>query len=243
MDLLFLGTAGYHPNESRQTTCLFLPEAGVVLDAGTGFFRLRQHWAGGELAILLSHLHLDHTAGLTYLLDVLWGRPASSVTIYGPVNVAELQHGLFGSPLFPVPLEHPVVAMPAGGIELAGARVTSRLLPHPGGSLAYRLDWPERSLAYVTDTTASLDYADFVRGVDLLVHECNFPDRLADVARRSGHSYTSAVCELALTAGVKRLALMHFNPLDESDHPAELDRADVTFPGAIEATDGIVVGF
>ena len=45
MKLLRLGTAGYHPNERRQTACFMLPEEGIVLDAGTGFFRVRQHLA------------------------------------------------------------------------------------------------------------------------------------------------------------------------------------------------------
>ena len=41
MKLLLLGTSGYHPCERRHTACLMLPEVGIVLDAGTGFFRVR----------------------------------------------------------------------------------------------------------------------------------------------------------------------------------------------------------
>ena len=43
MEVVFLGTAGYHPNETRHTSCVMIPEMGIVLDAGTGFFRVRQH--------------------------------------------------------------------------------------------------------------------------------------------------------------------------------------------------------
>ena len=32
MKLLLLGTGGYHPCERRQTACLMLPEAGIVLE-------------------------------------------------------------------------------------------------------------------------------------------------------------------------------------------------------------------
>lgn len=241
MEVLFLGTAGYHPNETRQTSCVMIPEAGIVLDAGTGFFRVREHLRAPELTILLSHAHLDHVAGLTYLLDVLWEKPVQSVSIHGPAGVEYVREGLFGTPLFPLPLAYPVSVVPDEGLEVAGARVTTRLLPHPGGSLAYRLDWPGRSLAYVTDTVASLDYADFVRGVDLLVHECYFPDRMAEHARKTGHSWTSAVAELALAAGVKRLVLTHVNPLDPRPDPVELDAAAVRFAGAVVAQDGMAV--
>lgn len=241
MEVVFLGTAGYHPNETRHTSCVMIPEMGIVLDAGTGFFRVRQHLRATTLTILLSHLHLDHVDGLTYLLDVLWEKPVEAVTIHGPPGVEYLRHGLFETPLFPLPLTYRVSPVPEEDMEIAGARVTARLLPHPGGSLAYRLDWPDRSLAYVTDTTASLDYAEFVRGVDLLIHECAFPDRMEARARETGHSWTSAVSELALAAGAKRLILTHTNPLDPRPDPVELDAARVCFPGVVVAHDGMAV--
>ena len=71
MKLVLLGTAGYHPSDQRQTACLMLPEQGIVLDAGTG------HVSGGDflmtdrLDIFLTHSHLDHIVGLTYLFDVI----------------------------------------------------------------------------------------------------------------------------------------------------------------------------
>lgn len=65
MKLVLLGTTGYHPNRRRHTACMFLPEVGVVLDAGTGMFRVRDHLATSHLDIFLTHAHLDHVVGLT----------------------------------------------------------------------------------------------------------------------------------------------------------------------------------
>ena len=53
--LLLLGTTGYHPSERRHTACMMLPEIGVVLDAGTAMFRVRQHLATPTLDIFLTH--------------------------------------------------------------------------------------------------------------------------------------------------------------------------------------------
>ena len=53
MKLLILGSTGYHPNELRHTACFMLPEVGVVLDAGTGMFRVRDHLVTPELRYLL----------------------------------------------------------------------------------------------------------------------------------------------------------------------------------------------
>ena len=72
MRLHCLGTVGYHPNDSSHTSCYFLPQSGILLDAGTGIFRLAKLIETDSLDVLLSHAHLDHSFGLTFLLDVLF---------------------------------------------------------------------------------------------------------------------------------------------------------------------------
>ena len=210
MMLVLLGTAGYHPSERRHTACMMLPELGIVLDAGTGMFRLRDRLATDTLDIFLTHAHLDHVVGLTYLLGLLHGRDMRRVTVHGEAaKLDALRRHLFAEQVFPIapvaefrPLSDEV-ELPGGG------RMTHFPLVHPGGSVGYRLDWPGRSLAYVTDTTAAPDaaYFDHIRGVNLLVHECNFPDEKRDFAALTGHSHTSAVASLAKAADVGRLVL------------------------------------
>jgi ribonuclease BN (tRNA processing enzyme) len=247
MQLLFLGTAGYHPNERRQTTCLMLPEVGIVLDAGTGLFRIRDHLQTDTLDIFLSHAHLDHTFGLTVLLDALHEKQVRRVTVHGDAaKLAAIQQHLFAAEIFPV--APPFTARPIQqDLRLScGARVSHFPLEHPGGSLGYRFDWPDRSLAFVTDTTAAGEnspYLDRVRGADLLVHECNFRDGEESWAEKTGHSSTTPVARLAAAAGVKRLVLIHFNPLDESADPVGLWAARAVFPATEMSFDGMTVQF
>ena len=70
-------------------------------------------------------------------------------------------------------------------------------------------------MAYVTDTTADPQaaYVKKIAGVDLLVHECYYPDAHADLAAKYGHSSLSAVAEVARAAGVGKLILTHIDPL------------------------------
>lgn len=245
MKLLFLGTAGYHPNEQRQTTCLMLPEAGIVLDAGTGLFRIRDHLQTSTLDIFLSHAHLDHTFGLTVLLDALYEKDVQRVTVHGDrAKLAAIERHLFAPEIFPVAA--PFVSRPIEqGLRLAsGARVTHFPLDHPGGSIGYRFDWSDRSLAFVTDTTSAGDaspYLPHIRGVDLLVHECNFRDGQEPWAEKTGHSSTTPVARAAAAASVKRLVLMHFNPLETSDDPVGLATARAIFPATELAYDGMAV--
>jgi len=229
MQLLLLGTTGYHPSARRHTACLLFPEIGLVLDAGTGFFRVRDWLQTTELDVFVTHAHLDHVIGLTFLFDVAYESGLQATRVHGdPGHLQAVQDHLFAKPLFPVlpPLTfHPLRGPTKIG---GGGKLTYFPLEHPGGSLGFRLDWPDRSLAYVTDTTARTDaeYIEEIRGVDLLIHECYFPDGQEELALKTGHSCLSSVLAVAKAAQVKRLLLIHVNPLANEDDPLGLGLID-----------------
>jgi ribonuclease Z len=246
MKLVLLGTTGYHPNELRHTACLMLPDLGVVLDAGTGMFRVRERLVTPELDIYLTHAHLDHIVGLTFLFDVLYDRKVSRTTVHAKAEkLAAVRNHLFNELIFPV-------APPCDFRELAtveplagGGRLTHFPLDHPGGTIGFRLDWPGHSMAYVTDTIARPDapYVEAIRGVDLLVHECYFPDEQREMAILTGHSHTTPVAEVARLAGVGRLVMVHLLPLVNEDDPVGLDVARAIFPATDIGRDWMEIEF
>lgn len=246
MQLALLGTAGYHPNESRQTACFMLPEVGIVLDAGSGFFRVGPRLITDELDIFLTHTHLDHVFGLTFLFDVLYGRTMKRVDVHGErAKLEAIQNHLLAELMFPVAL--PCQYRPlAASVPLAGGGVlTSFPLAHPGATVGFRLDWPGHSMAYVTDTVAdpTADYVERIRGVDLLIHECNFTDEHRDQALLTGHSHTTPVAQVARRAKVGELILVHLNPMNDDQDPVGLDGARAIFARTILAQDNMVVEF
>ncbi|QGJ69187.1 MBL fold metallo-hydrolase [Planctomycetales bacterium 10988] len=233
MRLQLLGTGGYHPSPARHTLCLHLPEAGLIFDAGTAAYRLRGRLQQETLDLFLSHSHLDHVVGLTYFLDILYQHPLRTFRIHGrPEDLEVIREHLFHPGLFGAPVAGELCPLEETFSLADGGTLRHFPLQHPGGSVGYRIDWPETSLAYVTDTTASFnaDYLEHIRGVSLLVHECYFSDAQAEHAVKTGHSSLSQVAHLAATAEVGRVLLVHINPLaDEFGYP-DLAAAQAIFP-------------
>jgi len=248
MNIEFLGTAGYHPGEMRHTSCAYIPNAApdcaFVLDAGTGFFRLIGRPLPSQIKIFLSHAHLDHCIGVTFYLDLINSSATPcELTMYGSRECLDAVLGIFDSPLFPVAFNGQSVALEPGGVlDVNGVGVSVHPLTHPGGALAYRFDWPEKSLAYVTDTIGDECYLEFIQNVDLLIHERNFSNDLRDLAVLSGHCTTDDVIRVAQRAQPKHLALMHFNPLEEGEL-LDKDLLQRVFPNAVFARDGLVIEF
>jgi len=246
MKLHLLGTTGYHPNNQRQTACFMIPELGIVLDAGTAMYRVRDYLRTSELDIFLTHAHLDHVVGITYLIDVVRDKQVERTTVHATADkLAAINEHLLSEALFPVrpPCEFRELERE---VSLAGGgRLTHFPLAHPGGAVGYRLNWPGHSLAYVTDTTASADasYLSAIAGVDLLVHECYFPDAMAELAELTGHSTTTAVAQLARAAGVGRLVLVHVDPLAGNGDPLRLADARAIFPATEVGEDLMEIEF
>lgn len=235
MRLVLLGTTGYHPNEQRHTPCMLLPECGVMFDAGTAMFRAPRFLETPTLDIFLTHAHLDHIIGLTYLFSVVRQHPLERVRVFAEEEkLTAIREHLFSEHIFPVRPPMEFCALKTGQeIPLPnGGRVAHFPVEHVGSTVGYRIDWPDRSMAYVTDTTAALDadYVERIRGVDLLVHECYFPDGHEDWAAKTGHSCTTPVAQVAKAAGVRRLVMVHVDPVATDADPVGLDAARRVFP-------------
>ena len=246
MKLVLLGTTGYHPNEQRHTPCLLLPECGIMLDAGTAMFRAGRYLQTPELDIFITHAHLDHVVGLTYLFDVMREHPLDRITLHATADtLAAVEKHLFAEEMFPK--RPPYRSQPLGDeVSLpCGVSLSHFPIEHQGGSIGLRLDWPDCSMAYVTDTNAApdADYVEKISGVDLLVHECYFPDARAEWAKTTGHSCTTPVAQVARKADVKQLVLVHLNPLSSEDDPVGLDVARAIFPNTELGADLMEVEF
>jgi ribonuclease BN (tRNA processing enzyme) len=223
MQIHCLGTTGYHPSPTRHTACYFIPEINLLLDAGTGLFRLiplLQSSNAQELNIVLSHAHLDHVVGLTFLLDVMAVTPLRKVCLLGQTaKLDAIQQHLYSPLLFPVEASFDVQALSDSSHRLAIGECDIEYYPldHPGGSLGFIVQAHGKRIAYLTDTTPRIhhEWISRLTGIDLLMHESYFDDAQVELALRSGHSWLSAVTELVERIRPKQTLLIHVNPLAE----------------------------
>jgi ribonuclease BN (tRNA processing enzyme) len=208
------------PTPARATSCLLVRDAeqALLLDAGTGVANLCRQPdlldGVGRIDVVLSHFHLDHVAGLTYLPAVA---ADVELTIWAPGHLLlgatsrEVLETVVGAPFLSVSLTEfaQVAEIVDGTQQVSRWTVEARVQPrHPGGSVGYRLG---DLLAYCTDTAPDPDCASFVQGAALLVHE-------AWTASSPTHEHSSAAsaAETAAEAAVERLVLSHVHPLNDN---------------------------
>lgn len=121
---------------------------------------------------------------------------------------------------------------------------------HPGGVYAYRVEWGNLAVVYATDTEGYEPFdrrlAVFSRGADLLIHDAQYTEEhylgLAPGRRSTrgwGHSTTRMACELAQEAGVRRLALFHYDPSYSDVDIEKIEaNAQTLFSGSFAAREG-----
>jgi phosphoribosyl 1,2-cyclic phosphodiesterase len=230
-------TARYGGN----TPCVAVEGAGgqlVILDAGTGIralgLKLVEKQNGAVNAeILLSHAHWDHIQGLPHFKPFF--APGNAVRIWGSrqgtMSLEAILRQQMDPAVFPVPLDAlsaklTVQQTEPGEFSVGEFRVRMIKLRHPGTTLGYRLTpvTGGPSMAYVTDNELGpggqynspaswrAEFVEFLRGVDLLIHDAMYTPAELEMHRGWGHSTYAEAVGLAAEAKVGRLVLFHHEP-------------------------------
>ena len=196
------------------------------MDAGTGIRELGlQLDAEGvnSLDLLFSHFHMDHTQGFPFFSPAY--HEGTQIDIYAAAwaehSLAEPFHRLMDQPSFPVPFQYMSADIRFhemnGSSQLGEVAVQSQMLNHPGGCIAFRLQYEGKTLVYLTDhepygSVQDQEVRDFTRGADLLIREAQFTNAEYELKRGWGHSRFDDAVSDAIESGVKRLAITHHDP-------------------------------
>ena len=211
----FWGVRGSYPSPGAgtikyggNTACVEIRarERTIILDAGTGIIPLGGELAArrsGEVILLFSHLHHDHTQGFPFFVPGYM--PKMRLHIFGPGGTPETLNRVLernqSSETFPVSLremasskdiqslrESQVIVWDEAGVRLVestdgvGKEVLviriHKSYAHPGGVYVYRITWHGRSIVYATDTEGYVGMdrrlVQFANGADVLIHDAQY---------------------------------------------------------------------
>lgn len=219
MKVRFWGVRGSYPTPGLETvkyggnTACVEVQAGsrtIILDAGTGIIPLGRELArtkrAGELLLLFSHLHHDHTQGFPFFVPAYL--PHAKLHIYGPDGTHESLKTVLernqSSETFPIGLRDMAASKEIQSVresseiivwDEAGVRVVEsgsgvsedavvirihKSYAHPGGVFVYRITWRGRSLVYATDTEGYVGtdkrLVKFAKDADVLIHDAQYLD-------------------------------------------------------------------
>lgn len=240
MRVHFLGTGAGNFRGSRRQPCSALLE-GLLLDCGAGATG-RLHDLGqfdSVDAVLISHLHSDHVAGLfDFLLHTLITGRKRPLTVVAPPGLGGLLRAAFEvretvtdpSKLYDFHL------IEGERVEVAIGRWTVRSVPldHSVVNLGYLLASDGVSVFYSGDTREPSPAREL--RTDYLIHEATYPDRFSSRAREFGHSTASQAAATAVAMHARQLLVNHVGdqPGSEDEIPRE---AKHVFPESIVVED------
>ncbi len=267
MDFVLLGTGCPNCDPQRLGPSNLVRHDGhaFLVDCGSGVSQrlVQAGTPGREIeALLLTHLHSDHTVDLLQLVMSSWhqGR-ARPQRIFGPRGTKRFVDGLleFWRPEFEQRIAHEkrpstlalqveVEEIEDGEIIRQGdLRVRAVRVEHAPirNAFGFVFEAGGRKLAFSGDTAFCPALIEAARGADVLVHECFIHREMKIIpgvrtqegtdAVASYHTLSSEVGKVATRAGVKCLVLNHFVP-------TQFDRAALLAEVRADYNGPIVIG-
>jgi ribonuclease BN (tRNA processing enzyme) len=245
MQVIFLGTNGWY-DTATGTTCsvLVLSEKyDIIFDAGNGIAKADRYITQKKPVFLfISHLHIDHIAGLHTLVKFRLQKGLHIFTQTGSLlDLNAFVREPFTVPFADLPYRVKISELAAGRHSLP---FTVECLPltHPVPCFGYRLEIDGNVIAYCTDTGMCENAIELARQADLLITECGL--KPGNESPDWPHLNPENAIQIAHLAQAKRLALMHFGAevyrtLGERSELKEQFKKEL--PDLIVATDDLAI--
>lgn len=246
MEIFFLGTNGWFPSATGNTTCaaFTFQDRLIVLDAGDGFHKLpalMRQQGMRKADVFLSHLHIDHIAGLHTLPLMPEG---FEIRIFAHKRYKKALARFIAHPYTALPSEEyakvSLHSLQTGQNNLPYS-VTCLPLKHADPCFGYRFDMGGNSIAYCTDTGPCRNISRLGKGADLLITECALLPGAGN-QRVWPHLSPEAAAREAKKAGAAKLALTHFDAKKYSSAKSRilaLISARKIFPNTVAASDNL----
>jgi ribonuclease BN (tRNA processing enzyme) len=243
MNIILLGTGVAIPQLEKAQSGILVktPEELVIFDCGAGVLgRIVQ--SGYDYRkihkVFFTHHHLDHNSDFLALLKAQQlvaldsDAQVPTMNVYGPTGTQRHIAQLLDLYNY-ITVDVAVTELEDGDSIRVGSGVVSvRATKHSVPSIAYRMQTPTSTLVYSGDTEPTESVRDLCHGeVDVLIHECSFPDAYASV---SNHTTPARLRDLIYDQHVDRVVLTHLYPHANGQEDAMVDVVKERFPGRVD---------
>jgi phosphoribosyl 1,2-cyclic phosphodiesterase len=238
-----------------------MPGPDLLVDLGSGarsagraiMARARTAGRPSSVAVLLSHLHLDHIIGAPFFgpFYAASGRVDVHCGLFeDPATLEARLKCLLAPPWFPVePLSMGAARFhsfsPDVPFRAAGLTVTAAPLHHPGGCMGFRIEGRDWALAVIGDHEHGCPDSDaaalrLARGATAMIYDASYDDATYPMHKGWGHSTWRKGIELARAAGVRETLLHHHLPDHDDAALAAIDaKAQAADPSVRLARQGM----
>jgi ribonuclease Z len=246
MRVTMLGTSAAAPDPDRGGSGIVLTVRGrhYLFDCGVNVTRsmIKSHINPTEVNhVFLSHLHYDHIIDFPYFLLTSWicDREKPPIVV-GPEGTQNFIDHLFEDGAFAKDIEArrqyprrqnteilvPDVRECQPGLVFEDdlVKVTACYVEHIPLEISpcfgLRMDTIDgESVSFSGDTAPCDRFIELSKDVDLMIHECTFPESAIEFRKKANvgtwsHTYPKALGEIAQKANAKRLVATHFGSYD-----------------------------
>ena len=245
MKVTFLGTNGWYDSVTGNTVSVLVQseDYDIIFDAGNGIAKADRYITQDKpVYLFLSHMHIDHIAGLHTLCKFRFRKGLKVFTQAGTHGMLEtFVSEPYTVPFRKLPFRNEVRELAAGTHQLPFT-VTCLPLVHPAPCFGYRLELDRKIITYCTDTGVCDNAVTLARDADLLITECGL--KPGEESPGWPHLNPETAISIAKRAGVRKLALTHFGAevyrtLEE--RKAVEERFAPGCPGLVVATDDLTI--
>ncbi|AOZ93711.1 MBL fold metallo-hydrolase [Paenibacillus crassostreae] len=234
MEVKILGYWGGYPSAGGATAGYLVDtgEGQILLDCGSGVMsKLVLHTHVEKLdAVILSHLHHDHTADMGILQyavtgAIRTGRMNKTLPLYAPAEPANMLDMLYG--------DHSTITViePNLTVLIAGAQVEFVPVLHTIPCYAIRITYKGKVLVYSGDTSYCESLVDLAKDADIFLCEATICEGSMHTTG-IGHMNASQAGSIASKANVKKLILVHLP--GDGDLEFMQRSASIAFGGPVE---------
>lgn len=219
MKIILLGTGVAIPQKDRVQSGLIVDAecdnkySPVLFDCGCGVLhRIHQsRYRPTHIKnVFLSHLHMDHCGDLLALVKAIWLCDKTELNVWGPVSTGQWLVDLLAAyPYMQDKVDIRITELVACQVvEVEGLEVECVRTVHSLPSLGFKVTSGGKNLLYSGDTEPVDDIAKASEGIDLLIHECSFPDTF----EVTNHTTPGTLAEMLKGIPIGQIVLTHLYP-------------------------------